>query len=134
MLQPDADIISKDDRNHKQNHLRDPKHRDNFQERIVRNQIRSERFASSVENIGKELDKLPSDDEDLTKEQRDRKNELEKKLDHFSRLENKNIQANGKLESKLASTNIKAAQHQIKQGKHKNMNEFGLKYEEDPLA
>ena len=134
MLHPDADIVTKDDRNPRTVHGRDPKQRENFQEQLERNQIKSERFASKIDNIEKELDRLPSDDEDLTKEQKKKKHELEQKLGHLGHIESKNLHQGEKLESRLASTNIKTVQHQIKQGKHKNMNEFGLKHEEDPMA
>ena len=127
VLQPDADY--KDDRNRKLDNQREPKNRENFLEQVERHEIRGERLQSQIEHIEKELLNLPSDDEDMTKDQLHKKKELTQKLSHLRGMEHKNIHGGEKLEARLANTNLKATKTQIKQGKHKNMNEYGAKNE-----
>ena len=127
VMQPDADY--KDDRNRRFDNHRDPKNRENFLEQVGRHEIRGERLTLQIENLEKELNNLPSDDEDMNKDQLHKKKELTQKLSHLRGMEHKNAHGEEKLEGRLANTNLKSDRNQIKQGKHKNTNEYGVKNE-----
>jgi len=126
--------VFKDDRNRKLDNGHEPKQRENFLEEQLRNHKKADRMHAQAEELQKQLDRLPSDDEDLTKQERHKKSELEHKLSHTTRHEHRLQHSSDGFEHRTAHTNIKISQHQIKQGKHKNVGEFGHKGLEDPLA
>jgi len=127
--------VHKDDRNRKLDNGHEPKQRENFIEEMERNAKKADRLHSQNEELQKKLDNLPSDDEDLTKEQKHKKTDLEHKLSHNTRHEHRLQHSTEGFEHRTAHTNIKISQHQVKQGKHRNAGEFGMKGEtEDPMA
>ena len=125
--------VHKDHRNRKLDNGHEPKQRENFIEELERNAKKADRLRSQTEDLQKKLDNLPSDEEDLTKEQKHKKTELEHKLSHALKHEHRLEHATEEFERRTAHTNIKTAQHQIKQGKHRNAGDYGMKGD-NPLA
>ena len=130
-----ATTVHKDHRNRRLDNGHEPKQRENFLEEMDRNNKKADRIHAQNEELQKQLDKLPSDDEDMTKDQRKKKTELEHKLSHASHHEQRLQNSAGGFEQRAANTNIKIGQHQIKQGKHKHtgVGDLGHKHE-DPMA
>jgi len=62
-----------------------------------------------------------------------KKKELESQLSHVSHLEGRAQHSQQGFETRVAHTNIKVSQNQIKHGKHKNVGEYGHKGDQ-PLA
>lgn len=118
---------ARDNRNKKQDHAHDSKKRENFIEELERDQKKADKFHQKRETIEAQLADLPSDDEELTADQKHKKAQLKNELEHITKLEGKAQHGVDDHEHKIAKTNIKEAQQQIKHGKHKNMDEFGNK-------
>ena len=116
----------KDNRNRKFDSVHNSKKRENFLEEMERNQKKSIKTQQKIEGINNQVSSY-SDDEKLVVEDAYRKAQLGKRLADAYELDKRTQSDFQRMEKRVANTNIKVSKVQIKQGKHKHANEFGMK-------
>ena len=140
MFDPNSGIIAdnnssiplgRDDRNRHQNSAHDPKKRDNFRESMERQQKKLDRLDKKIETTEKQLESIPQDD--LFRAPEDQRAILNQKLDNLNEQEMQSRQALGNFNTRIAHTNLKDQQEQIKLGKHSNKG-YNSKMGDNPLA